>query len=761
MITGAAADVMAAHPVAAYKRVTMVINGVTKNVVVPVYSRASQQSQKDTVQSDDDECIIVDVEPPAFAASSGSSHLLPKQPVPDSVDLDVEPVEISPVSCTSGLNLSSEKTAPYCGLSDQAQNSITATSATGVSQVRSNRPTGIVNPITLNSSASTGKARTATAIVLSEAQSVRFPSAAVFGDIDIRSKVHSIEYNIQSQHAHTDLLSAIPVVIAPPPGTEVSSVSVISSPRTMTKQEAVAAGWFSDEDATDQLPEHNATAASHLTKASCDTSEVSGTLPLMDSFSVEAVVDDSFISTAEYVSLETLTGSSADLPIHIGDHVEIVPIISGAEEMPYGDAISGNAKLEIDVAVDRKPEVVSDETKLCCKLEKLFDDDGDSYDRLMNEEDEPLTAMMQAVDNDNAVHGASAKSKPVKKTAKKSEAAGRRRGRPKSKLPVSSRETGKKRDRSSSEESQPLITLMKGRDKPLEKTAKENVRQESGRSPRLKLPSSGHDTRKKLNKAKRTGGRPLTAAERYRLRTCGVWLQRLRLPAATVRTCVVWRYLCCRALTPLATGSCSLCCAKRKSDSLMELEVAQKFRAGIRHCARAVKTWQEFSVDPDLLPDSATAASSESKKYLLVRTETSTFVIPVDSAVGCIVSEQDVAKMLCTQAASSSSVCAGEFSNDALMQACSQLKQSSSTNTASSRGNKRLSAKVRNSSALAVDRRRNIGAVNPVSKRRRLSAGLVRKARRSFRGTSSMMRELRGLGVKVCTSKQQSRKVRW
>ena len=202
------------------------------------------------------------------------------------------------------------------------------------------------------------------------------------------------------------------------------------------------------------------------------------------------------------------------------------------------------------------------------------------------------------------------------------------------------------------------------------------------------------------------------------------------------------------------------CRAKRKSDSLLELEVARKFRAGIRHCARAAKTWQEFSVDPDLLPDPASAASSESKKYLLVRTETSTFVIPVDSAVGCIVSEQDVAKMLCTQAASSSSVCAGEFSNDALMKACSQLKQSSSSNTASSGANKRSSTKAQNASAASrnVDlrRKRNTGAVNHVSKRRRLSAGLVRKACRPFRG-SSMMRELRGLGLKVGTSKQQSR----
>ena len=132
------------------------------------------------------------------------------------------------------------------------------------------------------------------------------------------------------------------------------------------------------------------------------------------------------------------------------------------------------------------------------------------------------------------------------------------------------------------------------------------------------------------------------------------------------------------------------------ANSSLELEVARKFRAGIW----MPTTWCEFCLGPDFLPESAATASAksekspakveqkshgysgpsaqqENKKYLLIRTKTSTFFTALDDAVGGIVSEQELAKVLCSQPDSSSSACAREFSTDTLLAACSQLKQSS------------------------------------------------------------------------------------
>ena len=147
----------------------------------------------------------------------------------------------------------------------------------------------------------------------------------------------------------------------------------------------------------------------------------------------------------------------------------------------------------------------------------------------------------------------------------------------------------------------------------------------------------------------------------------------------------------CRSAGQTSWNTSKVKSAKHQSspaaaNSCLELEVARKFRTEMRKCTRAAKTWQEFSVDSDLLAESATTASvksekspakveqkcgnfsgqssQENKNYLLVRTEMTTLVIPVDGAVGHIVSEQEAAKLLCSQPVSSSSLCAAEFVMD-------------------------------------------------------------------------------------------------
>jgi len=824
-------DMMDLHPIRAYKKVTMTLNGVTKNVVVPVPSHGSHendvdteddecvlmdvepsapvelpesspispnsdynshQSPVDTFQAEDDECVLIDNEPSGPVALPESSPLLPKQSDTHSTDLDVEII-----SCDSGpdcdtvdLTLSPVKMIVSRGISHShpAQNAETNVQTTGVACTESRRPTGIAIPITFSSSVSTST-------VLSVTQPVPFPSATIFRNVTNCCHVDNARYDLLSSETSAD-----PVVIEPPPGTEVSTVSVISSPRTMTKQEAIAAGWFTDEGKQDCLQSSNPSTNTLPIRAPYNASVLSGTLPLFNNFSLEPTVENNFMSSAEFVSLETVNdvnGSSTNSStIEISNHTEKVPVLSNTEDIPYscrsGNPVTSQHEIEIDIADDRKPQLVASETKMYHKLEKLdydTDEDGYNYVRLMSEEDEPLTVVVEGVDDDNSVHGASAKAKPVKKAAKETAAVRHScKSPPKLKLP------------SSSQESTKTAAVKRGR----------------GRPPKLKLPSSSSETVKKTGKAKRSGGRPLTAAERYGLKDCGVWLHQLSLPIATVNIRAVWRYLCCRQVIPPATGPCTLCHAGRKSDSLIELEVARKFRSGTQHCEVAMKKWREFFIDPHLLPKSETTAASESKKspakkspakkspekkspsqvsdscssapssqenkkYLLIRSETGIFVVPVESAVGCIVSEQEVATMLCSQTASPSSLCAGKFSNDTLLAACSRPEQSSSQGTASptnkpssseaqktpasaAGGNVRRRLLSKHSNSLRFTQRKaqtrlrsvaNSSAGSHFFKRKRLSAGLVQKA-----AVRPMERELRALGVNAIKPYRTHRRAR-
>ena len=717
---------MAAHPVAAYKRVTMKINGVTKNFVVPV--SASHQNQKDNCQNDnnydddddDDDCIITDVELSQPDVPSESSQLVPEQSDPHLVHIDVQPVEISPSDDEPvyDLTTSPEKVVPSCEILHPSQNNVTSVHSTDVASPGSRRPTGIVMPMTMSSNASANTADTGKSVDPLESQPT-FTSATVDNADD----------DLESLCADTHLLlsetSTVPVVITPLSSAEVSTVSVISSPRTMTKWEAVAAGWFTDEDRADYLQTPNAISATQSSKARYDASELTGTA-LTNSFSVDPVVENSFMSSAEYVSLEPLNvvnDRSTDLAMDSGNHVEMVPAMSSAPKVPYTYPVSGNPELEIDVAVDRKPRLTASETKMCHKLEKLSgydDEERYNYDNLMSEEDEPLTAVMEGMNNDNAVQRASAKVKPVTKATKKTAEVKRGRGRPpKSKLQsvTDKRKTGNAKNSGGRS-----VTASETAEKTSEanRTGSHPVSichtaEKANRANKTGCHSvTALETAKKANKARRTAGHPFTAAERYRLKDCGVWLQQLRLPAASVKMRFVWRYLCCRDLTPRNAGSCSLCRGRRNSDSFAELEVAQKFRAGIRHCTKAAKKWCEFSVDTHVL---AASAASESKKYLLVQTGTRTFVIPVDSAVGRIVSEQEIANMLRSQPEPSLSSYAGEFSNDALLEACSQLQQSDSCSTASL-ANEPLSAKARNTSVSTAGRKRRVRKTNAAAVRR-------------------------------------------
>jgi len=702
---------MAALPVAAFKRVTVIINGVTKNVIIPVSSHASQQDLKDCTV--DDECVIVNVE---------SSRC-----VPHSQYLDVEPVEISPcenepVCSTINRNVTFEKNVPCCGISDPVQTSVTNMHPV-VAHLQSNRPTGIVNPMSFSSSDSANKTQSCTARTETEQPD----PTAIFADITGGFAVDNVELDLQSAYSQAD-----PVVIAP------ASDFGVSSPRTMTKEEAIAAGWYNDEDAKEQVPSSNATTAIHPTK----TSVLSGTTH----FLLEHVTENNFVSSAEYVSLETSSGYSADLAVGADNHLEIVPTMFGAEEMPCC-AISEDPEIKVSMAVDGRPHRVA-------KLEKpTFDcaDDEDNYYRLMSEEDEPLTAVLESMDQDNAIHVAKVKPQ-FKKSAEHPLKRGR--GRPSKRLPSSGHDATKKTNRLLSksakslsakpvikidmaydgrarlsanlqqptlncdEEVDPLTAIMEGidnddgvcmalsktrqqykkltgntaalkrsRGRPrkklshsgydaMKKTSRilsekaqflraklvDKTATKTGTSSTLKLPSSTYGPTTKVNMAKRTGGRPLTAVERYRLKDCGVWLQKLGLSTATINVRAVWRYMCCRYLKPHASVSCSLCHS-------IELKVAREFHAGVKHCTRAAKVQREFSLDPNLLPEYAATASNESKKYLLVRTKTGTFFVPVDDAVGCIISEQEVAKMMSSQLKSS-----GEYSVNSFLAARSHLR---------------------------------------------------------------------------------------
>ena len=785
---------MAAHPVAAYKKMSVVINGVTKNVIVPFRSSASDLNKKAACETSDEDCAIMEIEASATVESSGNSPLL-SQPSdthsvysdPHSVDLDVESLDISP--CGNGpiydvtdLTLSPEKVVASCGTSVPAQNIVTYTDTTAAA-CSSFRRTGVVIPINLSHDASTGTAHADNAVVLSEGQLSPYQSVTVVRSTGT-SPVVSAECQSQLQFSQSiaPAMSAAPVVIVPSPGTEVSSLSVISSPRTMTKQEAVAAGWFTEEP----------------------------------------VVDTNFVSSVELVSLETenvIHDSSTNLPLGISNPEEMVPVISHAEEMrgsyatsliaapgTAGNPILCEDELEVDVAIDRKPDVVANETKPFPKFEKLFDsecnEDSYNYGRLMSEEDEPLTAVMEGLDNDN---GASAMAKPQKLT--KTASVRRGPGRPPNQRgpgrPPNQRGPGRPPNQHGPARPQKtrgpgtppkkhgsgIPPKERGPRTPPKEYGKPQNERSPGTLPKLGLLSSSPKTAKKANTAKRTGGRPLTAVERYRLKDCGVWLQQLRLSVATVNTRAVWRCLCCRELTPRVNGSCGLCHGRRISESVIDLAVARKFRAGSRLCAEAAKTFREFSLDPRLLLETTTnelkkspskiaqvsdsgpsSSLQENKKYLVIQTETGTFVVPVESAVGCIVSEHEIAQMMSSQVTSPSTSYAGEFSNETLLAACSQLEQSSCCQTASS-SDKTLSASTEKTSALAAGRskhvrrrRSTLNNVNPSNSLRllrrktrlRSAAGLVQKAVRSSTG-STLNRELRALGLR---SRRQQIKIR-
>jgi len=772
---------MAAHPVAAYKRMTMYLNGVQKSVIIPVPhpDNTNQPNEEDTCETENEDCVITDVI--TSGPLSESLQHLPEEPNEYLSDADVEPLDVTPVEILPtdvaafcdmvDLTQSPEKTERSCGISHLTQNSVPSP------EFRD--PTGIVIPLTISSSDSASTVNTAHTVVSSE---FVYPSTTVYHNVVANSsQVDGAEFGPQPQYScspsesllSTDDLSAAPVVIAPQSGTEVSSVTVISSPRTMTKQEAIAAGWFTDDDRTDHLQSPNINTSAGPAEACYNTSVLFGSLPLMNSISVESLAGNHFMPSAEFVSLENVdTNSSAtNFALALGNHTEIIPVLSSGEALAYSCVSSTDKqqhKLEIDVADDdRKTQLLAKDTKPCLKFEfeSILDygdeEAGDNYSTLISEEDEPLTAIVEGMDNDNPTCGTS-------------DTAG--------------------------------------------KTNKKDTSVTHGRRKRGRPPKSREI---RVNKAKRTGGRPRTAAERYCLTDCGVLLQQFRLPAAAaVSIHAFWRYRCChKLLPPPVSARCWLCHGSKKSDVLIELEAAREFLNGSRRCKELATEWCEFSIDPHLLPDTTATnvsptetlltskpaskiahlsgdddgslLSPDNKKYLFIRSETGTFVVPVDSAVGCIVSQEELAKMLSAQAVwPPSSSSAGEFSKDTLLEACSQLKTHGSPESAShsdkpsspekpkspaSVANRNLHAGQKESQTSndfvydsvplpqrkAANRLRsvkNVGLVRRVSKRKRLSNTLKRKARLSIRKSgSSMQRELRGLGIKASSLQHQTR----
>ena len=805
-------DPIAAHPIRSYKQTTVMLNGVTKSVVLPVPIHASGANENGPRQNDlndfdhddctiigDSECFIVDVETLELESSSESCQFLPVQSDPGLVALDTEPVEIVPsdnrplidmvdltltpektvtssgsfhsaennftTSFTScqflpvqsdpglaaldtepveivpsdnrplidmvDLTLTPEKTVTSSGTFHSVENNFTTVSTTDTVCPVSRGATCIVTPITHHSSPD-NTASIAKSVVSMEAQLADFPAATIFRC----GSEYCINSPLQSE------IQVDPVVIAPQPDTDVSTVSVISLPRTMTKDEALAAGWFADEGRPGYLESFSTTATSQPSKAPCDASTLLGTLPAMSSYSAEPVVRDDFVSSAELVSLENVDNDMTD-----------------GEALTSGSTSSGNTvnqqhELEIDVAVDGTPQPLVEESKLFHKFENVsnyFDEeDNCKYSAFMSEEDEPLTAVVEGMVSDNPVC-------ENPSITEKTLAVKRRRGRPlKSALPRS------------------CLKTVKG----------------------------------ETNMAEQTEGCTLTAAERYRLENCGVWLQRLQLPSATVKLKAVWRYQCCHQVTPPVTASCNLCSWKQNSDSVFELEVARKFRAGSQLCKKASKIWHEFSIDSSLLPkptardagrfdkspvnkslsqatqtsDSDCATSSEgSKKYLLIRTESGTFIVPVDGVVGCIVSEQEIAKMLSSQPVLPSSSSAGGFSKDALLTACSQLRPSHSNDSALP-SNKPLCPKTQKTTASTALKKENVrqrkrgdfcnnsspsmkskmrvkntGTAKRSPGRKSLSNRLVQNARRSSQ-RFALKRELSGLSWSLGLLKASPRK---
>ena len=700
---------MAARPVAAFKRVTMTVNGVSRNITVQFPSLQSND-KNDAVETDDDdddeECIITDVVAAGPTVSSSESYQQLSELTDSHVDdLDnVEPIEIipsgnQPVSNTIDLTVSPVKP------SSKAEDDVIDSDTSDVACPVTTSPSGVVLiPISLSSK---NTLRTAVQADTTFPWMAGFQSSFANG-----CQVNSAELDALS--GFSSLLSSEAAALLPAastqPLTEASPASVISSARTMTKKEAIAAGWFTDEERPDHMI---ATTVIQPTEAHYSTSALMDTLPLVNDFSLGPIVGNNFVSSAEIVSLESsnfVTDSSTDLAMSAGSYCA-----------DSGIPIKQQHDIEIDVA---------DDTILSCKLEKLFDNDDDDFDRLMSEEEEPLTAVIEGMRNDISVHGALSKTKTKPAMKKKA-----------------TEQSG---------------VIKRGR----------------GRPPKLKLANPSHQTVTKIYKAKRTGGQPLTAAQRHQLRDCGVWLPQIWLPTTSVKMCVAWRYLCCRNIIPQVTTSCGLCRGRPKSDSFIELDTAHKFRAGSRHCTSAVDTWREFSVDPTLLPqpeDTSTEESKESpskkkspskseptsdskhgssshdnKKYLLIRAEAGTFVIPVDSAVGCIVSENEIADVLCPQA-TSSSLCDREFSKDTLLAACSQqstaLKSpspTSETNVQRKGRKKKIKARLHSTT--------NVSAAKPVSKRKHFVNSLVSNACRF-----GLQRELHALGLKDKSTQKNNR----
>ena len=666
-------DSIAAHPIRTYKKVMMTLNGVTRSVVVPVPAHAAAQSHKNQSQhnadgssddeciiTNDDDCVITDVEMYGPASSFESNlRLSPKQSEPVSVDLDVEPVEIVPADDQPlvdmiDLTLTLEKTVASCRISDSAQNNVTTVFATDSVCPVPRGPTCVVIPTTFHSSTSADTVSIAKSVVSVESQPAATAPATIFRNV-VPSQIDPV---LPLE------MPAAPMVIAPQPAADVFPVSVITAPRTMTKEEALATGWFDNEDTASHLQSQNSSTSSQPTEAPYDASVLLGTLPEVSSFSAEPVVRSDFVSSAELVSLEKLDVDVSDNPTNsakgVNNPLEIVPVLSNdvrpsSTFISSGNPVDQQCKLEIDVAVDGLPRPLAKETKPSHKFENVldyFDDDDCDYGALMSEEDEPLTAVVEGMVNEHAACGTS-------------------------------------NDAEITVEQTPAVKH--GRGRPL----------------KSKLPRSDHKTaRKGTNMAKRTGGRPFTAAQRHRLNDCEVSLQQLQLPSATVKLRAVWRYLCCRELILPATIACELC-----RMSAFELEVVRKFRTRSQQCDRALKAWSEFSIDSSLLPEPTTAdtnwsktssankspsevkptshvncdvSSEGNKKYLLIRTETGTFVVPVDNAVGCIVSEKEIATMLQPKSGLPPSSYTGEFSKDALLAACSQLKPGHSSNASPS-----------------------------------------------------------------------------
>ena len=398
-----------------------------------------------------------------------------------------------------------------------------------------------------------------------------------------------------------------PVVIAPASGTEFPALSGISPARTLTAQEAIDAGWISQNETvkTETLPD----------------------------------CSQSFVSSLELVFSEAQNDNNGTC----GSHSDIVPSISSAAEIPV-PVCSITSSLSAS-----EPHLITNENNLCLKTEKSFDNDG-NYERVVE-------GMM---DTGNSMPDV----KPLSATVPQ------RHGSP-SRLRLS----GGSRSMTGG------INARHGA---------KTVQQSPGRPPK-----------KNANR---------TAAKQYGLKECRVWLQQLQLSADSVNVGDVSQHLCCSELEPLVVESCVLCCGRPRSFNL--LEIARKFRAGSREYARTENTLSEFSLDPEMLEQLHTnqpkdmpseiaqtstdnscasdlglsdSSKKENRKYLMISTKNgSTFIVPIESAKGCIISKQEIPQILSSQSSSAFTRYAGEFSHETLLAAYSQMGLSNSDKAAAS-----------------------------------------------------------------------------